>query len=171
MERYVFSKKQSLELWTAESKRFKTIYDYIPEYELWKVCNTSPFRRRVRDYVPCMIIWLKAGQKYFESISDRHSDQKPFDINDVTEYTNTELKNYPHTIKELWNILEESEESYRNSLARVNERTLLLVRSNWHWFVWTTFGHYSEHSLQLEHHCLGKTEKPPDDVWLNPLLK
>src|SRR4029079_14128983 len=132
------------------------------------ICMTSPCQRTLKDYVACMLIWVETGYRFFHA-TKYGSTFETIPASIITEYTTEQLKKYASTsIARLWDLLHEKEAAYKRLLRDWEEEDLFSNPELWYWYTWTTFGHYSEHSLQIEHHFLGRTEKPLVEKWYNP---
>mgnify|MGYP001570517320 FL=1 len=164
--RYIMNIDHLMKVWELERDRFELLYNYIPREGLNDVVKTSPLRRRVGEYMPCMLIWLEAGLEYFDGKIGDWEEQ------DVTTFTNNKLRVYetvPCAV--VWGRLREVDRALRKKLKRIGETEVFSDPCAWSWAIWCGPGHYEEHSSQLEAHFAGKTSKPEEVVWCNQYTK
>lgn len=152
-------------VWEREQKRFKKLFSKLSENELAKKAITSGCGHKIGDHIPCMLIWMEDAIKYFENKKNNKPEVK---IGSIVEHTTKRLKEYgTKPYNETWKKLEEIEKKYKEVIKDWDENKLFQDKDMWEWLSWSTFGHYDEHSTELEDQLAGKTSISAEKEWVS----
>lgn len=171
MKEVIRDKPHAFEVWDREKARFVSLFGSLSPKQLEQQAVTSGCGHTVGQHIACVLVWMEESLSYL-----RRSKEDPgapeLEIESVVDYTNKLLEEYRGaTYSTIWNSLGSVEDQYKRHIAQWDEEMLFGNEDLWEWFVWSTFGHYDEHSTELEWQLAGSVDVPPDKEWTNGYLK
>lgn len=166
--RIIKNKEHLFEVWRQEQERFRQLFGGLSETELAQEIVTSGCGHSIGQHITCMLVWMETAVEHFAA---KKNNLPGPEIDEELVFTNRRMK--PHTGKpytEIWQLLASVEEQYRAIIRDWDKAELFSNKELWNYLVWTSFGHYDEHSTELEWQLAGKTDRPEDIIWTNPFL-
>lgn len=164
----IYSKEKVFDIWSQEKKRFFQLFKNIDNETYHEKCRTSSCGHTFGEHIFCLLVWMEAAVKFFQSILDgQPKDIRDFDLT-MLEWTNREIDRV-RSIKliDIWDKLEREDLMLQSIIKSLDDKFIFTERNNeWTWLVWTTFGHYDVHSTELEFQKTGKQQTGLEKKWL-----
>ncbi len=164
-------KAEFLAVWEREAARFRQLYQSLPAEKLKQKVPTSNCGHTYGQHIPCMLVWMKWALEFFRArLNKKPQPFRDYEVS-MLEFTNRELAHYEQVpYSEVWKRLDAVEAKFREVVGELDIEELFSDEGHaWDHLVWSTFGHYDEHSTELEWERSGRTDLAPDKEWLNPL--
>ena len=158
-------KKHLFQVWEREKTRFEKLFGNLSNDWLEKKIVTSDCGHTFGQHIACMLGWMETALTYFHS---RKRNRKTLEITDVVKFTNELLKKYKSdSYLVIWKKLKATDAKFRKIIVDWDEKELFNDKDLWEWLVWSSFGHYDEHSTELEDQLADKTSVSKDKEWIH----